>query len=66
MHLSLHIAQGDAGRVAGKQSTSNGASLNRCVRPAIAARAYYRTRSAAANLSIRESAPGDASPSTGA
>jgi uncharacterized protein VirK/YbjX len=49
MHLSLHIAQGDAGRVAGKQSTSNDASLNRCVRPAIAARAYYRTRSAAAN-----------------
>jgi hypothetical protein len=57
MHLSLHIAQGDAGRVAGKQRASNAASLNRCVRPAIAAWAYYRTRSAAANLWIRESAP---------
>jgi hypothetical protein len=44
MHLSLHIAQGDAGRVAGKQSTSDAASLNRWARPAIAAWAYYRTR----------------------
>ena len=44
MHLSLHIAQGDAGRVVGKQSTSNAASLNRWARPAIAAWAYYRTR----------------------
>jgi hypothetical protein len=50
MHLSLHTAQGDAGRVAGKQSISNAASLNRSVRPAIVDWAYNRTRSAAANL----------------
>ena len=43
MHLSLHIAQGDAGCVAGKTEYQRDTiSLNRSVLPAIAAWAYHR------------------------